>query len=473
MKLFYLLATLFFLNSNAIAQNVFYTKPYLQLGHNPSATSLELLWHTTDTNAAWQVEYRNDRKGKWAAADAATFANVAVAGATAHRVYHATMTHLTSGGTFTYQIKKDKKVVFTADAQAPKSASQPFRFVTFGDIGAESKEQKALATRVMLSKPDLVTVTGDIVYEYGLISEYRKKFWPVYNADVADANGAPILRSVPWAAAVGNHDTDSRDLDKQPEALAYFAYWSQPLNGPNNKEGSATVPMLKGTEANKNAFYAAAGDAYPRMTNFSFNYGNAHYTVLDMNNYVDWADSLLKDWVKRDLANSVSSVWHFVMIHQPGFNSSVEHSEQQQMRILAPIFEAGKVDIVFAGHVHNYQRSFPLTFAPVKNGTLMMGGKDGKTLRGRVVPGLWTLDKHFDGKIITKPNGVVYIITGAGGKTLYNPEQEDKPNSWQKFTDKFISTVHSLTLTEVNGNTLSIKQLTAEGKELDSFTITK
>ena len=34
------------------------------------------------------------------------------------------------------------------------------------------------------------------------------------------------------------------------------------------------------------------------------------------------------------------------------------------MRILAPTFEAGKVDLVFNGHVHNYQRTYPMTFVP-------------------------------------------------------------------------------------------------------------
>ena len=38
------------------------------------------------------------------------------------------------------------------------------------------------------------------------------------------------------------------------------------------------------------AFTEAAGEAYPRMTNFSFDYGNAHWTVIDSNPYVDWTD---------------------------------------------------------------------------------------------------------------------------------------------------------------------------------------
>jgi len=140
---------------------------------------------------------------------------------------------------------------------------------------------------------------------------------------------------------------------------------------------------------------------------------------------------------------------------------------------LAPIFEAGKVDVVFNGHVHNYQRSFPLQFAPDKKGILLFGGKDNKSVRGRLVTGTWKLDKEFDGKTNTRPKGVIYIITGAGGQELYNPEQEKDPDSWQKFTNIFKSTVHSITLASMDGNTLHIQQLTADGKELDAFTITK
>jgi len=81
--------------------------------------------------------------------------------------------------------------------------------------------------------------------------------------------------------------------------------------------------------------------------------------------------------------------------------------------------------------------------------TLLVGGRDGKTVRGRVVNGRWTLDKSFDGLTDTTPNGVIYIVTGAGGQHLYNPEQQDDRDSWQGFTDKFISTVHSLTVADV------------------------
>ena len=160
--------------------------------------------------------------------------------------------------------------------------------------------------------------------------------------------------------------------------------------------------------------------------------------------------------------------------HQPGFNSSKTHFNEQYMRTLSPIFEEGKVDVVFNGHVHNYQRSYPLRFAPDPSSSgASVTDKDGKTTKTRRVDGKFTLDKSFDGHADTSPEGVIYIVTGAGGQHLYNPEQQDDPASWQEFTYKHVSKVHSLTVADVDGGTLSIRQLTAEGDEVDRFVIKK
>jgi hypothetical protein len=452
----------------------FLVKPYLQIGKAPAPGTLELLWHASDVDADWSVEHTTGAKNEWKRAQAPRFVRVAVTGVEPHRIYHASLTNLEPGGTFHYRVLEGgSKVVFSAEAKAPKVAGQPFRFVAFGDCGAGTSEQKPLARRAFLSEPDLVMIPGDIVYEHGLISEYREKFWPVYNADEVSDTGAPLLRSALFVAAPGNHDTDTRDLDRYPDGLAYYLFWDQPLNGPLGAEGGPYVPRLKASEPNRRAFTDAAGATYPRMTNFSFNYGNAHWTIVDSNPYVDWTDKELKEWVANDLAAAQNATWRFVAFHHPGFNSAREHYEQQQMRLLAPLFEAGKVDIVFNGHVHNYQRSYPLRFVPDRQGTLLVGGRDGTTVRGRVVNGQWKLDKMFDGRTDTTPEGVIYVVTGAGGQKLYNPEQNDDPDSWQKFTDKFVSNVHSLTVADVAGQSLTIRQFSVDGKELDNFIINK
>ncbi|MFM9837169.1 MAG: metallophosphoesterase [Cyclobacteriaceae bacterium] len=475
-----LLIVLVALSTVTVAQDknvsdAFIVKPYLQIGRNPSSTSLQLLWHALDvsTKLVWAVEYRTGTSGAWKKIDIEKYTRVAVGANAPRRVYNAPLSGLTPGSMFNYRILRGGKVVFSSEGVAPKSAEQPYRFVAFADIGAGTPEQKPLAHRAFLSKPDLVVVPGDIVYERGLVSEYDTTFWPIYNADKASEAGAPLMRSIPFAAAPGNHDTDTRDLNKYPDALAYYMFWDQPLNGPLGTEGSAIVPPMIASEANRKAFLEAAGEAYPKMTNYSFNYSNAHWTVLDSNPYMDWTDKELNEWVAKDLASAKDATWRFVMFHHPGFNSAREHYEQQHMRLLSTIFEQGKVDIVFTGHVHNYQRSFPMTFVPDKKGTLLVGGKENKTIRGRVVNGRWTLDKSYNNQADTSPQGVIYLVTGAGGQHLYNPEQNDDPDSWQKFTDKFVSNVHSLTVADVNGKTITVRQLTAEGKELDSFKITK
>jgi hypothetical protein len=135
--------------------------------------------------------------------------------------------------------------------------------------------------------------------------------------------------------------------------------------------------------------------------------------------------------------------------------------------VLVDILEAGKVDVVFSGHVHNYQRSFPLRFVADP-------GSGGNHLRSKLrVSGHWTLDRSFDGHTQTRPEGVIYIVSGAGGAPLYNPEQQDDPSSWQEFTCRFIAQVHSLTIADVDGSRLTVRQVSAQGKELDRFVVTK
>jgi len=200
----------------------FVVKPYLQIGRIPAPGTLQLLWHGPDADADWSVEQRAGTDGSWKETEAPVSRRVAVAGIAPHRVFRAALTGLEPGGAFQYRVLKGGEVVFNADARGPKTADQPFRYVIFGDIGAGTAEQKPLAQRAFLSKPDLVVIPGDIVYEYGLISEYHEKYWPVYNADKSSESGAPLLRSTPSVAAPGNHDTEVRNLDRHPDALAYY-----------------------------------------------------------------------------------------------------------------------------------------------------------------------------------------------------------------------------------------------------------
>jgi hypothetical protein len=470
----------------------FLEKPYLQLGDSPklsASESLVLMWHTDNTPADWTVEVRTSKDSSWRAMQRPSSQTVhappgppVVAGQNGakmdapgspaidpHLVYRAHMTGLIPGLEFRYRVLKSGKSVFESTARARKSAAQPHRFVLFGDCGQGTPAENAVAYQASLVKPDFILIPGDIVYGAGRISEYRTKFFPSYNSDEASAGaGAPLLRSVPFIAAPGNHDTDLRNYQRFPDALAYFLYWDQPLNGPVAAPGAVKAAhVLTGNPDAQPVFLEGAKPRYPRMANFSFDYGNTHWTVLDANTYMDWRNPSLQEWLTKDLAAARSATWRIVAFHQPGFNSAHEHFAEQQMRPLSPLFEAGHVDIVFSGHVHNYQRSFPLTFVPKLQPDGSLSGPKGE------VAGDWKLDKAFGDGGAAAPRGVIYIISGAGGATLYSPEQQDDPASWQPFTNKFFSQQNSFSVVDIDGKTLRLRQISDTGKELDAFRIVK
>lgn len=83
------------------------------------------------------------------------------------------------------------------------------------------------------------------------------------------------------------------------------------------------------------------------------------------------------------------------------------------------------------------------------------------------VDGAFTLDKDYDGVKVTKPKGIIHIVTGAGGARLY---PQGQPSEGML---KFDSGSYSFTDVQVNNKTAQIKQIDDSGKVLDQFTVTK
>jgi hypothetical protein len=133
--------------------------------------------------------------------------------------------------------------------------------------------------------------------------------------------------------------------------------------------------------------------------------------------------------------------------------------------------------MVLNGHVHNYQRSVPLKFEPKtdESGYNYIISPEGR------VDGTFALDTLFDGKTNTRPNGIIYIVTGAGGRALYDTGISEKPElwvhnhpgNWAPFMTKVVSDRHSFTMIETKGKTLILKQIDGKGSVFDEITITK
>ena len=453
---------------NARRVGPFLATPYLQLGPSPAADSLALLWHADDFDADWSVEVRSPASGPWRAAGRPESRPVRIVGVERHRVYRSELSGLAPGEVFRYRVKLGGTSAFEAEARARPAPGRPQRFVAFGDCAANTPEQRQIAYQVHRLRPEMVLITGDIVYFRGRIGDYRVKFFPIYAAAEASPTlGAPLLGSTLFVAAAGNHDLLINDFDQDADLMAFFMYWSQPLNGPIAPPGVALAPPLRGAEPRRRAMLEAAGPNYPRMANFSFDQGDVHWTVLDSNPYILWSQPALRAWVEADLASAAGKPWRFVSFHHPGFNSSVAHEDEQQMRLLCDIFERRGVSIVFSGHVHNYQRTYPMKF-------VVKTYPDGRTpAPATPVEGEWTLDRDYDGSTRTRPKGVIYLITGAGGARLYDPGQTAHPETWKPFTRKYVADVHSFTAVDLTPDAATVRQIDADGVTIDEFTVAR
>ena len=460
---------------------VFLVKPYLQWGAGPQSGSpggVEVLWEGADRDEDWSLEVRatadsdagSDSKHPWVEVGPLKSRRVAIEGVAPRRLYRAIVPVMAPGSMFGYRVRRGGVPVFEAHAHGPWTEVHPHRFVVFGDGGADTSAQREVAYQTYRAEPDFVLITGDLVYYAGSFSEYLHHFFPIYNSDRASPrSGAPLLRSTLVLAAAGNHDLIGRDLDRCPDGLAFYLLWSLPLNGPIGTRGAANTPVLKGKHERQRAFLDMAGPAYPRMANYTFDYGGAHWTVLDTNPHVDWTDPELRAWLVRDLTSDAArkATWRFVAFHQPPFQSAKAHADEQWTRVLVDLFEKSGVDIVFCGHVHNYQRTHPLRFVAAKAADGKAVASDGH------VAGRWTLDTVYNGITRTCPNGIIYIVSGAGGARLYNREQHNDAASWQGFTAKFIANTHSLTIVDVAAERLTLRQVSDAGEELDRFIVTR
>ncbi|HEY9677059.1 MAG TPA: metallophosphoesterase [Drouetiella sp.] len=438
----------------------FIAKPYLQLG---SGGGLAIVWQVSgeDTGDTWTLEVRRRENSSWEKVESIHDRVLHVDSIEPYHLLSADVTNLGITA-FDYRVLKNEQPVFSAHANPRVEAPDKYHFAVMGDCGADTIAQRKIAYQLLKAKPNFILITGDSVYDGGRASEYLHHFFPIYNNESADpTKGAPLIRSTLMSAVPGNHDIanssifDTRNMAIFPDSLAYFYEWLQPLNGPD-KAGGKNTPVLLHNPQRQATFLTAAGVNYPAMANFYFDLGNARFIMLDANPYMDWSDPAWRKWLEDTLTAASSKQWRFVVYHQTAFNSDTTHFSEQRMRLISDILEKHKVRIVFAGHVHNYQRTYPLHFQP--------GQMDSKGL----VPGIFEIASKG-----TAPHEgeIVYITTGGGGGHLSGGTISQTPSGWQPFTDRFIANTHSFTLCEVDGGNLSATQISEDGTVLDRFSV--
>lgn len=176
---------------------------------------------------------------------------------------------------------------------------------------------------------------------------------------------------------------------------------------------------------------------------YTFQYGNAQFFMLNSNKNEELKKGGVQyEWLQEQLASS-KATWKIIAHHHCPVSSDENDygntwaGEQSNLGDpkfdnLKPLYESAGVDLVFYGHVHAYERSWPL--------------KDGQ---------------------VDRQNGVVYIQSGGGGGNL---EDFVPTHSW--FSNK-TQRGHHYCKVDIFENTFSFKMYDIEGRLRDFLELEK
>jgi len=452
--------------SSRRGESPFVIKPLLQFApeaQSDGTVAIEIVWIAHVERSLWKVEYLQEGAATWTACTVEKVDGVNIKDNQFKR-FRALLAGLKPGSAFEYRVLISGQQVFAACAKTPPGKGAKAKIVLFGDFADGDPEATKVAQGAYGADADMMILLGDIVYNNGLYGEYRRHFDPVYNGEAE--RGAPIGRSRVTAAVPGNHDVRVPDRfdfiqhASDEDLFAFFRIFRHPSNGPKLDSDAVRKMVERDREGKK--LLKLFGPEFIGLSNYYFRQGDSFWVMLDANEYMDWRNSDLQKWLKKALAKGADCTWKFVCFHQPGFNSDAKYKTDTRMRVLSPTFEEFGVDIVFSGHCHFYERSYPLKFK-------LKSGKAGRKLNPE---GEMVLDKAFDGVSNRKPQGVIYIVSGAGGLLVTH---DMRPSSRGQIESSFKigESKNSFTVMTLDGKALLLRQIDTAGDEVDSFTIDK
>jgi len=198
--------------------------------------------------------------------------------------------------------------VTTPIAMRSLEAQPSVRLAAVGDVGTGSAEEWKVASQVASvagSDPfDALILLGDNVYPDGnaerLEATVFEPFAPVLEA------GTDLL------AVLGNHDEGY--AAEQVQALGMHGRW------------------------------------------YSTQIDSVLFIGLDS---TDTDNPEQSAWLERTLGEATAD-WIIVGLHHPPFSAGTHGSDEDARDVFVPVFERYGVDVVLAGHDHDYQRSVPI-----------------------------------------------------------------------------------------------------------------
>ena len=316
-------------------------------------------------------------------------------------IYSVELTGLEPGTTYHYRCGDpvggwSKDYTFTT---APATDKATFNFVVMGDSRNKSPYDDDMSNwgkvvkSVLKVHPKFVIFTGDNVYIGG-----DQHFWDIWFNYVQ-----PLSATAPFMEAVGNHEYHYRTAEPWVNYLKQFVF-------PNN-----------------NLWY-------------SFNYGSIHFISLSSDSDYRKGSPQYK-WLVSDLENIKKThpdYWVIVAFHRPPF-TSVGASNMDIRDTLCPLFDKYHVNLVYNGHEHDYERTYPISY----DGKIMNRNKN-----------------EYYGV-----NYSIYVVDGCAGAPQYG-------SSHSYFT---VYSENGFGFSEITASydELKVKHIRISGKVTDSFVIKK
>jgi predicted MPP superfamily phosphohydrolase len=194
-----------------------------------------------------------------------------------------------------------------------ETVSKKLRLAVIGDWGDGSDDQAALGNQMLSayqkSSFDFVLASGDNIYPNGAARHFVKKFEEPFSG---------LLKNhVKFHTVFGNHDVEEGRQDQCQYPLF-------------NMEGRHYYTLRQGNEL-------------------------ADIFMLDSTDY----DLAQAGWFDNALRTSTAR-WKIVVMHHPLYSSGKKHGPSVKLRRkIEPLLTKYKVNVVFAGHDHIYERVKP------------------------------------------------------------------------------------------------------------------
>jgi Calcineurin-like phosphoesterase len=225
--------------------------------------------------------------------------------------HEAKATGLQPSHSYPYFVQIDGEQSETSElVTAPAGGGERVRFVLYGDNRTDGDTHRLIAEGIEAEGPDFIVNTGDLV-DSSSSSEWQTFFDIEYE----------LLRHVPFFPALGNHEADSGGGGRFAQLF--------PLG-------------------DKSLF---GGKVY------SADFGDVHLSVLDSNGDL----GAQSRWLDKDLtaAEQRGARHEFVIMHWGAYSSGsqLQHGSNDDARdTVVPVARAHKIDALFAGHDHFYER---------------------------------------------------------------------------------------------------------------------